>query len=240
MMRVETAGARTILTFAATVSGSFAAALTGTSGAAQAAPAGSPPIVAHVPTAFNGWSLGFGVQADWYRNSVSGELYAEPFSQGLNPTDVNASLEIGHDWRHGNTVYGLYGDIFLGHTSSGFPSSDDYIGNLSLGERASVTGHIGTVVSPNTQIYGLFGWSVQKYDADYFGSSESGFINGPTIGVGGEWLMPAHPNTSFKAEFRFTHLSAPGSFPVNEGDGAIFSSINDSSVRLIYSIKLPD
>ena len=224
-----------------------------------AAPASAAPPVHAVPSpdgwsnAFNTWSIGagFGYNAFQTPSTIdSFETYSEAASPALSGNSPNATVEIGKDFRFNNVVFGLYGDAHLGDEVGAFDSSDDYAphARLSLGPGGSLTGRLGIVATPRTLVYGLAGWSWQQYDSftsssDYTSNdltaSGSGVLNGPTVGIGAEMLFKNIPNVSLKAEYRYTHFDAPAPLSPTTGEFTTFGNVDDQSVRVVLSFKLP-
>ena len=71
-----------------------------------------------------------------------------------------------------------------------------------------------------------------------YSALESGFLNGPTVGAGIEWLLPNHPDVSFKTEYRYTHFDSPGSL-YDGATSVTFGNVDDHLVRFIMTFKLP-
>ncbi len=227
--------------------------------AATAAPVGQPAEVdpARWADAFNGWSVGFGVGYDIFRDSAHVDPFNATFTQSLSPTlsgkDPFADFQIGRDFRAGGYVFGLYGDIFAGENSASFASSQSKSpsGTLKLQEGAAVTARAGFTPNQQSLFYGLAGWTWQHYEATLkgfvdsglstfpFSVSGSGTLNGPTVGIGYEMLFPNHPSVSFKTEYRYTHFDAPGSLSPDGVNAMTFRAIDDHSVRFILSFKTP-
>ena len=198
--------------------------------------------------------MGFGGSFDSYRTGVttnSFDTYDDgSFSTPLNPKGLRANIELGRDFRSGNHVFGVYGDFLFGDPSASFASTDAKgpSGWLSIEQRLSLIARGGVVVTPNTLLYGLAGWSIQHYvaevsgvaeNSDTFDATRSGYMNGPTVGAGLEYLFRHHPHLSLKGEYRFTHFSAP-SVTANDGVATIFTDfkpVNDNAFRLILSWK---
>lgn len=240
------------LAFVAT--GSIATAFGGVLPAAAAAPVGQPANVdpGRWADAFNGWSVGFGASYDYFRSSANVDSFGGTAqSPKLNGNDPFAAIEIGRDFRSNNYVLGIYGDIFAGEKSAGFQSSNakSPSGTMKLQAGGALTARAGFMPTQQSLLYGLGGWTWQHYEAslvsgpDYDGTpfdiSKSGFLNGPTVGVGYEMLFPHHPNVSFKTEYRYTHFDAPGALTPDGSNYATFGNVDDHSLRFILSFKMP-
>ena len=234
--------------------GSLAAALGGGTPAA-AAPAGQPVTMdpARWADAFNGWSVGFGAAYDFFHDSA----YVEPFNFVMSPLSPAlsgdapfADVDFGRDFRTNNYVFGIYGNLFVGEKTGAFASSDNYTtGSLTLKKGGAVVGRAGFLTNPQNLFYGLFGWTWQHYSATLNGTdssdepvsvSESGVINGPTVGAGWEFLFPNNPNVSFKTEYRYTFFNAPSPLSPDGGQNYMtFGNVGDQTVRFILSFKMP-
>jgi opacity protein-like surface antigen len=243
------------LTFAAT--GSLAATLTAGVSTASAAPVDQTAKVdpGRWADAFNGWSLGFGANYNFFRDSSSINSYdwytssEVASSPGLQANSPFADVDVGKDFRAGNYVFGVYGNFFAGEKLATYQSSAVYSNDdLKLQYGASLVGRAGVVAGSQTLFYGLFGWTWQHYQADLsefypvgpgnFNASESGFLNGPTVGAGIEWLLPNHPDVSFKTEYRYTHFDSPGT--ISNGPTTVtFGNVDDHMIRFIMTFKLP-
>ncbi len=240
-------------TFAAT--GSFAAALGGALPAVAAPPGQTTKIdPGRWADAFNGWSVGFGVAYDFFRDPAhvdSFNSYSSPESPTLSGNDPFADVDFGRDFRANNYVFGIYGNLFAGEKTGAFTSSDSYApsGSLTLKSGGAVTARAGFLTNPQTLVYGLFGWTWQHYSAAVSGTddsynpisaSESGVLNGPTVGTGLEFLFPNNPNVSFKTEYRYTFFNAPGPLSPDGGLNYItFGKVDDQTLRFILSFKMP-
>lgn len=127
---------------------------------------------------------------------------------------------------------------------------------LTLRDSYAVLARLGVLAGPQTLIYGLFGYTWQKYVADVsaystfyndydwyapFSASKSGTIGGLTFGVGAEFMVNA--NVSVKGEYRFVKLGAVGNvgycseYPVCAE--AHFGPTDDHVFRGVISFKLP-
>ena len=222
-------------------------------GAKAASPVHAAPNPDGWSNAFNTWSIGAGVGYNFFQTPATIDsfgTYSDAASPTLQGNSPNATVEIGKDLRFNNVVFGLYGDAHLGEKVGAFDSSDEYAphARLSLGPGGSLTGRLGVVANPRTLVYGLFGWSWQQYDSftsssDYtlnnLTASGSGVLNGPTIGLGAEVLFKKMPNVSLKAEYRYTHFDAPAPLSPTTGKFTTFGNVDDQSVRLVLSFKLP-
>ena len=208
-----------------------------------------PNVDPRFANAFDSWSVGFGggFSAFQSRSTINSfDFYDSSLAANLSGANPFASVEVGRDFRFNNAVFGIYGDVHIGDRQANFSSSDLYgatTAGLTLKEGGSVTGRAGLLADQQTLLYGLFGWSWQHYAASVSGfegsASGSGVVNGPTVGFGTEVLFTNHPNMSFKAEYRFTHLGAPESLSANGGSATMnFGAVDEHALRLMLSFKL--
>jgi outer membrane immunogenic protein len=103
----------------ATAAGSAAAA----SGGAQAADLAYKAAVMPPPAAsWEGWYIGLHAGAAWQQGHANGHTYQESLSQTSN-TGFIGGAQIGHNWQHGNFVYGWEADI-SGLTGEGRTTGD--------------------------------------------------------------------------------------------------------------------
>jgi opacity protein-like surface antigen len=231
----------------------MAFACAGSSALAQSAP---PPPGDRFANRFDGWSFGAG---GGYSVFHANPEAASVLSKGpdFESTDLEkrewvAVFEAGREFRHGNFVLGLFGDVQFGSASASFASSESKgPRELNLGIGGSVTGHAGFVVHESAQLYGLFGWAFRRYNATVgartsggtaYSHEESGWLNGPTVGAGAEILLPNHPNLSLKGEYRFTYFDGPTVTAVGGGGASTtvdYGQISSHGVRAILSVKLP-
>jgi hypothetical protein len=215
----------------------------------------APSVDPRFANAFDSWSIGAGAGINLFHAPLSVQsvdTYADNLGGNQHGAGGFATLEIGRDVRVNNAVFGIYGDFHVGQKTAGYSSGDSYSsGHLTLGEGGAVTGRAGVLTSPSSLFYGLFGWSWQQYSASVssttdsysgIGAQASGVLNGPTVGIGGEFLFPNNPNMSFKTEYRYTYFgSVPSLHAVNGGStiDANFGPVNDHMLRFILSWKLP-
>ena len=165
---------------------------------------------------------------DTYSGTHDGTL-----SGTLNGSGFIGTVEAGKDFRQGNFVFGIYGDITGGNQKASISRSyeDTYWGSpppesltgtytLSLKHSAALIGRAGWMPNERTLLYGLAGYTWQHYDASTSvmtsipyksigsgsGSAQkSGTVGGVTLGVGVERLLT--PDISLKGEYRWTHLN---------------------------------
>ena len=83
-------------------------------------------------------------------------------------------MEVGKDFRHGNWVFGLYGNVDVGNQTGTFSTEHKNYAtsehttakaNLTLGTSAAITGRIGVLANERTLLYGLAGYTWRQYDA---------------------------------------------------------------------------
>ena len=173
---------------------------------------------------------------DTYSGTYDGTL-----SGTLNGSGFTGTVEAGKDFRQGNFVFGIYGDITAGDRTQSFNRSyadntDQVNSNppvmyngtykVRFGHSASLIGRAGWMPNERTLLYGLAGYTWQHYDATASASttwydpvitennsaSRSATTGGLTLGVGGEMLLT--PDISLKGEYRWTHLNGVPSFGV--------------------------
>lgn len=206
---------------------------------------------------FNSFSIGLGGGVDIFRTQV------DAFANGYNSFNYGGplrkaggfgSIEIGKDFRFDRLVLGVYGEYNFGRKSDAISTTTtDYYNttgtaSLKLRNSHAVLGRLGVIYSPQTLIYGIFGYTWQKYDATVnvvdglFGTdsaTRSGTLGGLTFGIGGEWLV--NSNLSLKAEYRLVKLDAPASpyFCCGPEGGATFDKVEDHVFRGVISYKLP-
>lgn len=216
---------------------------------------------------------GYAEQEYWPYNEV---YYADT----LKGTGGFGTVEIGKDFHNGNIVLGIYGEFNFGRkkddTSGSYfecfcwdkevaalsrtEEDCEYGDTLTAGARLTlknsygVVGRVGVLLNPQTLLYGLFGYTWQKYTADVHAEStlfldhgygptvfsKSGTIGGVTLGIGAEFLVNAH--LSVKGEYRLVKLGAVGE--VGGYDQGIYTVANfektdDHVFRGVISYKLP-
>lgn len=223
---------------------------------AQSAP---PPTGNTFANRFDGWSFGVGggYNAFHANTEATSSLSKGPDLDATGTYDPKqwfAVFEAGRDFRHGNFVLGLFGDVQAGPSSQNFASSGTKGSNsseLKLDTGASVVGHAGFVVNDAVQLYGLFGWSFRHYDATVTGTDfntsttysreQSGWLNGPTVGAGAEMFLPNLSNVTLKGEYRFTSFNGPTIVADSSGlmTTVSYGRISSQSVRAVLSVKLP-
>jgi len=144
----------------------------------------------------------------------------------------------------GRGIFGLHGDVQFGTTDArfgSFDSSENYADTVKWGHGASITGRAGLLVRPDTQAYGLFGWSWQNYAATMGGGGlpttmTHGVVNGPTLGAGIETFVSGNRNMTLTAEYRASQLGAiAGS---GDSKGFQFGDTREQSVTVGLSFKL--
>jgi opacity protein-like surface antigen len=215
----------------------------------------TPTVDPRFSNAFDAWSLGAGAGINLFHAPLSTEsidTYATP-SGNLHGAGGFASFEVGRDFQVNNAVFGIYGDFHIGEKSAQYSSTDIYSSSarLALGHGGAITGRAGVLTSPNSLLYGLFGWSWQHYTASVsgttdsyssIGASSSGVLNGPTVGIGGEMLFANNPNMSLKTEYRYTYFGNVPTLHAVSGSSAIdanFGPVHDHMLRFILTWKLP-
>ena len=224
-------------------------AVTGSFGFAQAA---TPALAAGDTVAkdmgqwhdaFDSFSVGIGVGGSFFHgpgsltttDTYSGN-YDGTLSGALNGSSFVGTVEAGRDFRNGNYVFGLYGDITGGGGSSSLTRSYEDTSSGSPGElgsgtytvkfehSASIVGRAGWIANERTLLYGLAGYTwqhVRRVGLPPARRGTDGFADGHgqrlkivdcrrlTLGVGGEMLL--NPDVSVKGEYRWTHLNGvPG------------------------------
>jgi opacity protein-like surface antigen len=235
--------------------GSMAVAWAGSSPALAQSP--TPPPGDRFAARFDGWSFGVGGgYSAFHANPQAASILSKGpnfnTSAELEGDKGFAVFEAGREFRHGNFILGLFGDVQLGSASENFASSSrkgPIRSELNLGSGGSITGHAGFVVDESAHFYGLFGWAFNHYDATLnvtdvstrYSGEASGWLDGPTVGVGAEMLVPNHPNLSLKGEYRFTRFNGP---TVKADHGSLsttvdYGRISSQGFRVVLSFKLP-
>ncbi|MFO1185730.1 MAG: outer membrane beta-barrel protein [Bauldia sp.] len=234
-----------------------------------AAPAMAQGRTAAAPThdPFNSFSVGIGGGVDLFRAPITPSALAGDYSSFFFEADNRlqgvggfGSVEAGKDFRFGSLVLGIYGEYNFGRKSDSATESWDYCPGscvtmtvtpkLTLRNSYAVLGRLGVLSTPQTLIYGLFGYTWQNYveEVTLWDSSsdvttwrsEPGKIGGLTFGVGGEWLI--NQNWTLKGEYRFAKLSAPSGFGTSTPffiGGSSFGGVDDHVLRGVISYKLP-
>lgn len=222
--------------------------------AAQAQSA--PPPSDTFANRFSGWSFGAGGGYSVFHanTDATSSLSKGPdltASDTFDPKRGFAVFEAGRDFRFGNVVLGLFGDVQAGSASQNFSSSaskGSFSSDLKLGVGGSAIGHAGFVVNEAAQLYGLFGWAVRHYDATVIANSgstysneQTGWLSGPTVGAGAEMFLPGYSNVSLRGEYRFTYFNGPTI--VAQGGGLTttvnYGRISQQDVRAVLSVKVP-
>jgi opacity protein-like surface antigen len=224
------------------------------------APAQAQPMPVPYPQPFNSWSIGGGIGVDMFRVPMSIESYdyynSDSFSGTPEGSGFFGTVEIGRDFRNGNTVFGLYADYAYGNKTAGVASQvcNYYClytnGVVSLDHSVSLIGRVGMVTHPTTLLYGLAGLTWQHYSARIRAYSEwqgqtrvttrQGDLGGLLLGVGAETLL--HPNWSLKGEYRLAHFESIGR--LDDYDCCIelegrFGAVTDHIFRVVLSYKAP-
>lgn len=140
---------------------------------------------------FNTFSVGVGGGYDIFKSS--GEVYSQStigIDEGAGPFRGHGgfgTVEIGRDFRFGQTVLGIYGDYSFGHKQDsvynviqglappivGAAAAAPPAGpgemvtevGLRLDNSHAVIARLGHIVSPTTLVYGLFGYTWHSYHA---------------------------------------------------------------------------
>jgi opacity protein-like surface antigen len=196
------------------------------------------PMVVPGANPWTGWNVNV---AGGYRQFSTPTM----ISAGDYSTDGGGGflqVGVGRDLQRGNAIFGLHGDVQFGHTDARFgcfDSGECYGDAINWGHGASVTGRAGLLIRPDTQAYGLFGWSWQNYAATMFrnGSTATtqGWVNGPTVGVGVETFLAGNRNMTLTGEYRATQL---GRIAGSEAKGFSFGGTTEQSVTVGLSFKL--
>ncbi|MFO1185734.1 MAG: outer membrane beta-barrel protein [Bauldia sp.] len=233
---------------------------------------------------WNAFSIGVGGGVDIFRTDVDGyaEEYDWPynsvyFSSPLKGSGGFGTVEIGKDFHNGNMIFGIFGEYNFGRKSDSAGGSwfeclcggneksrveeeCEWGDTLSAGAKLTlknsygIMGHVGVLVNPTTQIYGIFGYTWHKYTAEVNASStvfddwgydplhisKSGTIGGLTFGIGAEMLINSH--LSIKGEYRLVKLGAPGEVGGYQHGiyaQADFGKVDDHVFRGVISYKLP-
>lgn len=129
-------------------------------------------------------------------------------------TGVVYGGQLGYDWRSGQTVYGVEGEITGGTTKNCYthvtsPTSTD--GFCDKADRdLYIGGRIGRVVGDSTLVYAKAGYTNFRTDFDYrdggtgAGNYSGGSANdGYRVGAGVEQAVSR--NLIVKAEYRYSH-----------------------------------
>jgi len=200
------------------------------------------PMVVPGANPWTGWNFNV---AGGYRQFTTPTTIAA-FSAETYSTDAAGGflqVGVGRDVQRGNAVFGLHGDVQFGHTDGRFGSfdcSECYGDMINWGHGASLVGRAGLLVRPDTQAYGLFGWSWQQYAATMSTGSgptanTHGVVNGPTLGVGVETFLAGNRNMALTGEYRASQL---GRIAGSEAKGFRFGGTTEQSVTVGLSFKL--
>lgn len=152
------------------------------------------------------------------------------------------TVTVGYDWQiDPHFVVGAFasydwqnkkGDLFKTYHDNSYDVGDVWLGNI-----ATVGGRAGMLVTPKVLVYALFGWSWTKGGYSLYGNSYASNLSGPTIGAGVEAVL--YKRLSGRVEYRFTDF---GKFANSGGDNCLSytntAKITDQSVRLVLSYKL--
>jgi len=217
--------------------GSLAAGWVATTTTAEAADyRRAAPTPVYAPVAFdpwNAWSIGIGaVGTVAVTPTFASTLDYSPVFVSQDTTlasrGVGGTIEIGKDFHALSSpwVFGIYGDLRFGSQTASSSAkggaccgyNETTTSTMKLRNSASVIGRAGYLLNPGTLVYGLLGFTWQKYEAQqttsgYYGTgsfSKSGTLGGVTLGFGSEVMLTT--NISLKGEYRFTRLGAISTF----------------------------
>jgi outer membrane immunogenic protein len=256
----------------------IAAAVSLLGGTALAADVYTPPPAdqqiyspAPISSTWTGFYLGGGLGYDWANFKIHQDLYynsvlqTNDFADRLTSTHIGPSAWFGtvtggFDWQFSqNALIGVFASYDF-QDKSGYrdnpiqfdQSVNDFEGQswgVSLGNVATIAARAGFLVTPNTLLYGLAGWSWADASLSYFeGCSPNGCVNldygrtktmgGWTIGAGVEsklWQTQAG-SLSARLEYRYTDfgsISASGTATDLNTliEGYTSASVTDQSVR---------
>src|SRR5438874_12839412 len=133
----------------------------------QARPITKAPVVAPL-SGFEGWYIGFsfGYAATSGAHSDFDLLVSRV--EAANTNWKNGGFvggNIGFNWRNGNIIFGLEGDVKGTFTETAVANveGDNRCNGIQFGHEAlgvtSVVGRLGTMVGPSSMIYGLGGYA---------------------------------------------------------------------------------
>ena len=185
-------------------------------GSARAADMPAKPIIKApigVPVSgFEGWDIGFsfGYAATSGKHSdfdLIDSTVAAAKTDWKSGGFVGGN--IGFNWRNGNIIFGLEGDVKSTFTATAV--ADVFNGGCSpqFGHEAlgvtSIVGRLGTMVGPSSMIYGLGGYAGTVYKTHRWECTEvdgtNRWFNGWTAGAGYEHKLTQ--NMSLKLEARY-------------------------------------
>jgi len=212
---------------------------------------------------WTGISVGVGGGINFFTGSPRLDVYESWTSYEDSETfdfDINGifgTAEIGFDKAFNKRwVAGVYADVSVGNVSEAFGFSDDgsdydidYAARIKFKEKYSLIARLGYEVSQRTLLYGLAGYSLQKYEAyvsqhvdssDLYEANDDGFMGAVIVGAGAETLLSER--TSLKLEYRFSHANGIDvASHVDDGEDywADFETgnINTHTVRGVMSFK---
>lgn len=216
---------------------------------------------------WTGFSVGGGIGANFFAGSPM-LSFSDDYTGDFNGTSafdyssqaIFGTAEAGYDHAFSNgVVVGLYGDVSFGDTVENFNYSDsdegktlNLNGSIRFKEQFSLTGRLGFRVTDAFILYGLAGYSNQRFEAslnhdlldtdegDYTGSgSTSGRMEYLTVGGGFEAFVT--DRTTVKFEYRYGHSN--GATVSAQADSSDYTSsfdtgaITKQSIRAVMSLK---
>lgn len=235
-----------------------AGALALSAGASQAADLYTP---APAPVAsWTGFWIGAGIggqfaigdasaEADWYQSGIPTVVDQYPDARGnVGIEGFFGTVGAGYDFQVGDTfVMGVFGDYSFAKKKSGgiygdsntivdigedeFYGRSEVSADFSVGDSWFVGGRLGYLVTPETLVYGLVGYTQAEIHGDYYTEAyENAYIEGDgwadwqnkdwkgglTLGAGIEAMFSN--NISAKLEYRYTNLGGFGMFDGGDGD----------------------
>lgn len=213
---------------------------------------------------WTGISVGVGGGVNFFTGSPRLDVFESytPYTDSeifdFDSNGIFGTAEIGFDKAFNKRwVAGVYADVSVGNVSESYGFSDDdsdkdidYAAKIKFKEKYSLIARLGYEVSQRTLLYGLAGYSLQKYEAyvsqsvdSYFDSdaTSDGFMGAAIVGAGVETLISER--TSLKLEYRFSHANGidVDTREVEDGDlywaDFVTGDINTHTVRGVMSFK---